>query len=216
MSEILRKQAPISIIFVTTIIVFVNFFEQGNLLFKSATDTLTNMAVIMTGFAFFLVAINLFITYGRVIAKKTKGEWIYAIYALSLFTIYAGLGFLPGYPIGQHPYFLLLYNQAQYHISRSMMAILAFSMVGAAIRAFRMRTFEASLLLLGAVFVWLNTAPIGAVINPNIPVIGQFFLDVPSTAGNRGLLMCVAIGTIAVGIRQMVGLERGHLGIVEG
>jgi hypothetical protein len=64
-------------------------------------------------------------------------------------------------------------------------------------------------------FVLMNIAPIGAVIHPILPEIGKWFINIPNTAGNRGILMCVAIGTVALGLRQMVGLERAYLGIME-
>jgi hypothetical protein len=84
--------------------------------------------------------------------------------------------------------------------------------VFAAVRLFSRRLHWASLLFLGAaVLVLIGTAP--------LPVIGQIQLLVdmrqwlangPALAGARGLLLGVALGTIATGVRILMGVDRPY------
>ncbi len=215
MSSIIGRRLPIVLVAITSTIGLLDYFFPAT---KTETPityviftNLTNMGTIVVGFTFFMMAINFFMLQGKHIVRKAKGEWYFAAYALALFVIYSVTGLLP--PMQKHPLFLWIYNNMYYPLSATMMGILAFSIIGGAIRTFRARTFEAGLLMLAAMLVWMNTAPIGAIIHPMLPSFGQWIIDVPNLAANRGLLICVAVGTIAMGLRQMAGMEKAYIGV---
>ena len=55
-------------------------------------------------------------------------------------------------------------------------------------------------------------APIGEIIWSGIPVIGNWMYYVAGVGTQRAFLIGVGIGAIAVGIKTLIGLERGWLG----
>ena len=94
----------------------------------------------------------------------------------------------------------------------TMFALLAFFIASAAFRAFRARNTEAALLLGAAIIVLLGRAPIGTLINRNLPDITNWIIDWPNNAGRRAIIMGAALGAIVTGLRVLLGMERQHVG----
>ena len=88
--------------------------------------------------------------------------------------------------------------------------LLAVFMATAAFRAFRVRNLETFFFVLFAVIVLLGQVPISIYIWPELPVIKDWILSVPTLAGVRGILLGVALGTIATGLRVLIGADRPY------
>lgn len=108
--------------------------------------------------------------------------------------------------------YVWLYDHVFAPCNATMFALLAFFVVSAAFRAFRMRNVEATLLLGAAIIVMLAFAPMGNWISDDLVDVGQWILDIPNNAGRRAIMMGAAIGAIATSLRIVLGLERSHLG----
>jgi hypothetical protein len=91
-------------------------------------------------------------------------------------------------------------------------SLLAFYIASAAYRAFRVRSTEATVMLISAVLVMLGRVPIGKLMWSQFPAIAQWFIDVPNIAGMRGITICAALGTVATSVRVLLGIERGSVG----
>jgi hypothetical protein len=88
---------------------------------------------------------------------------------------------------------------------------LAFFVVTAAYRAFRVKSFETGLFVIFGILVLLGQVPVGAMLWDQLPVIRDWVLDVPALAGARGILLGVALGTVATGLRVLLGLDRPYV-----
>jgi hypothetical protein len=108
--------------------------------------------------------------------------------------------------------FSWFYSDVYVHMDATIFSMLAFFIASAAYRAFRLRSVEASVLLIVGALMLLGRAPIGAVIWEGFPTIAQWLLDVPNAAGNRAITIGIAVGAISLAIRQLLGVERGYLG----
>ena len=93
-----------------------------------------------------------------------------------------------------------------------MYAMLAFWIASAAFRAFKARTLDATILLCVGIIVMLGNAPIGEIMWSQFPALRSWLMTVPAMAAVRALYIGAAIGGIAVGVRVLLGIERGHLG----
>ncbi|HLY28522.1 MAG TPA: hypothetical protein VKQ72_19400 [Aggregatilineales bacterium] len=109
---------------------------------------------------------------------------------------------LPGEPVLT----LTLMDALQVVIESALAGLLFFSLVYAAFRLMRRRVTIWNALFLVAVLVVL----VGYVLPPG-SILYQFrdwFLRIPVGAGTRGLLIGVAIGTVIVGVRVLIGQDR--------
>jgi hypothetical protein len=89
-------------------------------------------------------------------------------------------------------------------------ALLAIFIATAAFRAFRVRDLETFFFVLFAVIVLLGQVPVAIYIWPELPIIKDWIIDVPTLAGIRGILLGVALGTIATGLRVLIGTDRPY------
>jgi hypothetical protein len=105
-----------------------------------------------------------------------------------------------------------VYDHIFFPCNATMFALLAFFIASAAFRAFRARNTEAALLLGAAIIVLLGRAPIGSLINQNLPDITNWIIDWPNNAGRRAIIMGAALGAIVTGLRVLLGMERQHVG----
>jgi hypothetical protein len=59
--------------------------------------------------------------------------------------------------------------------------------------------------------VLLGQVPLGFQIWPDLPLVKDWLLQVLGMAGLRGILLGVALGTVAAGLRLLLGQDRPYL-----
>ncbi|MFQ5616303.1 MAG: hypothetical protein ACE5GO_07570 [Anaerolineales bacterium] len=110
-----------------------------------------------------------------------------------------------------------MFNYIQVPIEASLMAVLAISLAYASARLLRRRPNVFSMIFIAtALLVLLGTNPL---VTGRFPVIGDmsgnfrdWIAQVPAMAGARGILLGVALGTIATGLRILMGADRPYSG----
>lgn len=107
--------------------------------------------------------------------------------------------------------FTFIFDQVYTPLSATIYALLAFYVASAAFRSFRAKSLHSALLLIAAVIVMIGRVPVGKVIWSGFPVVQEWIMVWPNTAGQRAILMGAAIGMIATGIRVIFGIERPYL-----
>jgi len=166
-------------------------------------------ALIIGPFALVLATVTLIQTHTTRIRRRTE-HWQYSL------VVFAGLIImvLIGIPFGpQNSIFEWLYNNVQLPMDATMFSLLAFFIASAAYRAFRARTFEASLLLITALIVMMGNVPVGDLLsNDTASKARQWILDNPNLSARRGIILGVSLGVISQSIRIILGIERSYLG----
>jgi len=109
-------------------------------------------------------------------------------------------------------------------ITGTLFAMLAFYVASAAFRAFRAKNAAAIVLLATAFVILLGRTNAGVVLTSPIPAdnpwvswmrlenLSMTILSVFTAAGTRAMIIGIAIGVAATGIKIMIGLDRSYLG----
>ena len=153
----------------------------------------------------------------------TRGpDWRYK--ALLLFVLFAymiiGLAEIHswfGIPEGEQFRRDWIYYRIFIPLQATMFSLLAFYVASAAFRAFRARSLEATLLLTAGAMVMIGQVPIPPWV-PGAEFIGDysvriqgFLMAYVNAAGQKAIIMGAALGTLATGLRIVLGIERSYL-----
>jgi len=210
MSFLKNRQIPIGITLVVGLVMLVNYYFGAALPpAKSAATLVQNWAVIVAAFALLIGLINISRIHINHLLKRTKGQWLFSLWLLAIMYTMIALGLIG---TTKNPGYQWLYNYAFLPIDATMYASLAFFISSAAYRAFRARNLESFLLLASGVVTMLMNAPIGEIIWTGFPVIGDWIMGVPNVATMRAIMICIVMGSVSLGLRTLLGMERGYLG----
>jgi hypothetical protein len=197
---------------------------------------------VLASLAFVLGGANLLKIHLKHVSDRARGWGYSAIVIASfLVTLFVGLGKVGVSPSAQSPdyawsgsyrqigsAFWFGYEYAFQPLTATMFALLAFYIASAAFRAFRAKNLEA-ILLLGTAFIILLGRTFAGValtswIDPanwegfhyftglRIENLTVFIMSVFNTAGNRAIMIGIALGIVATSLRVLLGIDRSYLG----
>ena len=192
---------------------------------------------VLAAIAFILGGCNLLKIHLKKTSDRVRG-WGYSVVTLIAFlaTLIFGLGKIGVNPSDKYPAhawsgnyveigspFWYLYEYAFRPLVATTFAMLAFYVASAAFRAFRAKNIEA-MLLLGTAFVILLGRTFAGVfltswIDPEGPLSGLrienltvYIMSVFNTAGNRAIMIGIALGIASVSLKILLGVDRSYLG----
>lgn len=213
----MRREVPLIITFVVGIVFVIQYFIPHPP-FDELNNWFSDWFSIVAAFAIWLGALNLMKISAQKVFRR-KEDWGYAAVIIVSFLLMTLIGLFsgedfrePGTP------FDWLYVNAYMPLSATMFAILAFFVASASYRAFRARNVEATLLLLAAFFVMLGRVPIGDMISGFMPDAYQlsdlatWIMNFPQAAGQRAIMIGIALGLVSTSLRIILGIERSYLG----
>ncbi len=204
----MRRQVPLVLCFVFGIVMIFTQFSPHSVS-QGIYEEVISWALIIGPFALVLATVTLIQTHTMRIRRRTE-HWQYSfvVFAGLIIMVLIGISFTP-----QNSVFEWLYNNVQLPMDATMFSLLAFFIASAAYRAFRARTFEASLLLITALIVMMGNVPIGDFLsNDTASKARQWILDNPNLSARRGIILGVSLGVISQSIRIILGIERSYLG----
>jgi hypothetical protein len=193
-----------------------------------ADQNFSNWFSILAVFAFLLGGLNLMGTHWRKIRGRAL-DWRYSVVTLVSFltVLVVGLfkvGGAPGFqggPAAAGTWMDHIFRAVLSPLHATLFALLAFYVASASYRTFRARNLETTLLLLSALVVLFGRTPFGSEMTLWIPDslaflrienLSLWILRVPNTAGQRALMIGVALGIVAMSLRMILGIEKGHRG----
>jgi hypothetical protein len=207
-SVIIRRQIPIILVFITSVIVMADYFLRIPGTGPIVKD-LQNWGIILTAFTLGFGAVNLFYLHTRHISRRTPGQWPFSIWLLLIIVVFAVAGVTMGPTSGGYSW---LYNSSYFALSATVYSSLGFYMTTGCYRALRARNVEAALLLVVGAISLLRNAPAIAVGVPVIIPMEAWLSAIPTTSAQRGIMIGASLGAIALGLRTMIGRETGFLG----
>ena len=231
----LKRNLPLVIVFVTSILLIVAFFIPHKP-FGDLESRFLNWYTIVSGFTFLLGLDSLTRHHLVRVFRRVEG-WGYSLVLVLALVATMGLGFYSWFkfqsPFALRAPFMWLYTYMIIPLQSTMFASLAFFIVSAAYRAFRIRNFAATLLLVAACLVMIGNVPLGSAfwhdigslvhaIIPSVNVakfaalegfasIKDWLMSIPTAAAVRGIAIGLALGGIAMSLRIILGIERTYL-----
>ena len=203
----MKQQFPILFGAVTGILIMLNAFFKAPAL-EAVSKELLQWRVILGAFALMLGIANISrIHFHR--ASRKDGSAPYSVMLLVVMYGAVILGLAYG---AQSPQYKFIWDNIYASLNSTWYSTTAFYMMSSAWRGFRVRSAQAGVLMASAILVMLSKVGIGELIWGQLPVIGNWIMAVPNTAGMRGILIGSCLGAVGVSLRIMLGLERGHLG----
>ncbi len=157
----------------------------------------------------FMIGAIAIVRYHLTIIKRKKVNWGLSVYMLVLIVFLTLYGLTVGYKDKGYQWFVANMSTPAGSV---IYALLGFYIASAAYRAFRMRTFEATVLLGAGIVVLLGRAPLTIALFPPISTLSTWLVDIINTSAIRGIVLGGYIGGFATAIRVLLGLERSHLG----
>lgn len=179
-------------------------------------------------FAFILGGGNLLKVHLNKIQNKRR-DWKYSIITICGFGLMLGAGLLKigvqggwsGDYQGDGSLFKYLYDATFQPLQATMFSLLAFFVASASYRAFRAKTREATILLIAAFIILLRPTPLGYYMTfwlpeplrfLHIPNLSTWVMRVPNMAGQRAIMIGIALGIVSTSLRLILGIERSYLG----
>ena len=185
------------------------FFFIPHWPFNMIGEMFQNWLIIIAAFAILLGVGSLIKVHGNRISRKTEG-WPFSIILLGALFTNALLGIFLGIEAGT-PYDYIFKNFYT-PMGSTMFSLLAFFIASAAFRAFRAQSKEATMLLVAAFFVMLGRVPLGEWLWTGFPDIADWIMNVPTTAGQRAIMIGAALGVVSTSIKILIGMDKPYLG----
>lgn len=231
----LRRSIPLAIVFLTALILIVAFFIPHRP-FGDLESRFLNWYTIVAGFTL-LLGLDSLTRHHLVQVWRRSPNWFYSLLLVLSLIATVGLGLYSWFrfrtPFDLRAPFMWLYTYMIIPLQSTMFASLAFFIVSAAYRAFRIRNFAATLLLCAACLVMVGNVPLGGTIwraigslihlvwpglDPaafgrleGLAAVKDWLMAVPQAAAARGINIGLALGGMAMSLRIILGIERTYL-----
>jgi hypothetical protein len=216
--------------------------------FTKVSQTIGNATQVIAGFTFLLGIYNLCRLHGNAIRRLREG-WINSVafyisfLAMTIFAFWRDWNVFFGPPstteiakgVGiplwvrdttpanialPHDVYTLLFEGFYRNLEATMFSILAFYIVSAAYRAFRVRSGEAAVLMIVALVLMMGQVPLGMAVTNWIPqdhalaifrieTFSQYVLTAINSPAQRAIQFGLGLGTLAMALRIWLSLERG-------
>lgn len=203
----MRRILPVAVAVATGTVVLLDLLVEAPVL-DPAGAMLVEWVVILAAFALVLGLLNVVAHHLRRVRRQEQG-WPYStllILAVAV-VLFAGLSSARG---PQDAIVQFIFQNVQVPLQTSFFALLAFYTAFAAYRAFRIRDMASFLMVAAGVIVLVGQVPAVTDLWGGAPDLRAWVLEIPSTAGARGILLGVALGSIATGFRILLGMDRPY------
>jgi len=229
----MKRTVPLIIAAAAGYVMVIAFFVPWMIDSREHAETWFN---ILAAFAFILGGASILQMHLKRISDRRAG-WGYSVICLLgfAFTLIVGLFKIGVPPAPEAPHrpwsgdfeiqgspFSWAYDYIMLPITATMFALLAFFVASAAFRAFRAKNIEAMLLLGTAFIILLGRSYAGTVLTGWVPIdaltlpgLTDIIMSVFNTAGQRAIMIGIALGVVATSLKILLGIDRSYVGSKE-
>jgi len=222
----MRREVPLFITTVAGLVFAVSYFIP-HFPFGASESIFGDWVTIVQAFAIWLGVLNLLKVSGERIMRRSP-QWQYSVIIILTLLATLVVGFSSGYKgiyaNPQHAYsdtgtqFDWLYQSVYSPLSATMFSMLAFFVGSASYRAFRARNIQATMLLISGFLVMGGRVPLlDRLVAPFtthtiFSDLANWIMNYPNAAGQRAVMIGIALGIMSSSLRIILGIERSHIG----
>lgn len=216
-----RRGVVMFVTFVSGLYLSIEFLIPRRNYFTDVMPDVANAEIIVGCFTLFLGTLSLFMVHGKTIKKRKEGWSDSLAFFIAFFSITIA-GFIHNArPLSiATPVYNILFFGFMIPMRSTTFSLVAFYIVSATYRAFRIHSAESVFMMVTAAIVMLAMTPIGAQLTNMIPQdsflsflrvekMGYWILASPNMAVQRAIAFGIAVGALAMGLRVWLSLERG-------
>lgn len=181
----------------------------------------SKLGSLLGGMTLTLGILSLLRVHGRNIARLRAG-WYNSLALLVAMVAMVTFGLMDKYGANAAAkrVFNVLFEGMLINMDATMFSLIAFYIVSASYRAFRIRSIEATILMVTAFLVMLGQVPVGNALTDWLPREGwlaslrvenikQWILSQVNAAALRAIAFGLGVGSLAISLRIWLSLERG-------
>lgn len=202
----MKRQGPVLVAFLTGMIVLGGYFLKSEAVVDLSAQ-IVRWRIIVAAFALALGGVNMFRLHGKAIVSRGK-NWPYSVVFLVAFCSYFILGVTKSTTSPEYKY---IWQNLYQPASSTMYSFTLFYMTSACWRAFRIRNWQAGVLMVTGAVVLLGQVGVGAALSSAIPAISNWIIDTPNAAAIRAITIGGSLGMVIMSIRVILGLERTYM-----
>ena len=201
-----RREVLVAVMVICAFFTFTNYIFLPHPIISFAAVSITSWSSIISLFS---VGLGVIITlrYNAIKVLKKEKEWYWAAWFIFLAISMYVVGMTLNTDSDIYAWLFRNVLGALGATTESLVGLFCFT---AAYRAFKVRNWDATILLVVASIVMIGrNVPIGGMISPSIPALGNWLLDFPNTGANRGIRFILGIAAMGYSVRILLGRERG-------
>lgn len=206
------REFLLGLVIVVQLFIYTPYFFEVPDQVKVVESNLLTIGVVIATFA---LLVGVYTTTRRELLRISKRVSGWPLSAWLLFIIWFMI--IVGLILGQNsPLFRFFPDAVLIPGDATIYSLILFYMVSAGARAFKARDTESRLLIIVAILVLLQQAPVANYIWPGFATIGSWFVNNLGMAITRTFAIIVALGGVVLSVRFITGREMGIVGIIRG
>jgi hypothetical protein len=218
-----KRQLPMIIVTVIGVLMIISYFSPVPF-FQGMFTGANEWVQIIANFALVIGVFSLMRAHYIKIKRKEAG-YGYSIVMYICLVIMAVAGLFLPHNIKSGGVFMWIFKWVNTPLTMTTFSLLAFYIASAAYRAFRARSFDATIMLVGALILMIGRVPLGGMLSnfiheqiqvtqfiPGLPEMAGWLLSVPAMAARRAIFLGLAVGIVATSLRILFGIERTYMG----
>jgi len=174
---------------------------------SAVSNELNLWNMVIGSFTLFVGLVSVFARYARSIMNRSR-NWMLHAYCLAVIVVWIILGNI----IGMYStLYQTLYLSTKITLHITIIGCLIFFSVSGMYRTFRIKSMRTAVFAFLTVLVVILNMPPLITAYPGLSDLTYWLLDNPQMAGARAMVMCGGIGGVILGIRILLGIEKGAL-----
>jgi hypothetical protein len=223
-----KRRLPIIIVLLTGVLIMISYYVPHTP-FNQFWDGANEWYQIIAGFTMVLGVVSLVRNHYRKIREGKQGfGYSIAMFVVMMATVVFGVipsEVSPVFGNRSGSVFMWIFEYINTAASGTVYSLLAYYIASASYRAFRIRSLDATIMLVTALIVMVGRVPYGEMFSNymtdhigkefsflRLDKLTSFLLNYPTVGSRRAITLGLGLATISTSLRIILGIEKTYMG----